>query len=114
MTSLGMNVLMCNVSQQSVQMILYITSALGSFLIFFPSMAAFIELVHSSNGTTQRGADYGVVQVDKPKRMKSSRKGEKKSVSVVPSHFVQTDISAIKGETLIFSSMMFCILGLFY
>lgn len=72
-------------------------------------MAAFVELVHSSNGTTQRDADYGVVQVDKPNRMKSSRKGEKKSVSVVPSHFVQTDISTIKGETLIFSSMMLCI-----
>ncbi|KAE9464229.1 hypothetical protein C3L33_03861, partial [Rhododendron williamsianum] len=70
---------------------------------------SFVELVHSSNGTTQRDADYGVVQVDKPKRMKSSRKGEKKSVSVVPSHFVQTDISTIKGETLIFSSMMLCI-----
>ncbi|KAI8565875.1 hypothetical protein RHMOL_Rhmol03G0295200 [Rhododendron molle] len=69
---------------------------------------SFVELVHSSNGTTQRDADYGVVQVDKPKRMKSSRKGEKKSVSVVPSHFVQTDISTIKGETLIFSSMMLC------
>ncbi|KAF7146971.1 hypothetical protein RHSIM_Rhsim03G0267200 [Rhododendron simsii] len=69
---------------------------------------SFVELVHSSNGTTQRDADYGVMQVDKPKRMKSSRKGEKKSVSVVPSHFVQTDISTIKGETLIFSSMMLC------
>jgi DNA ligase-4 len=50
------------------------------------------------------------VQDSKPTHIKSSRKGEKKSVSVVPSHLIQTDISDIKGETLIFSNMMFCIL----
>ncbi|XP_028079720.1 DNA ligase 4 isoform X4 [Camellia sinensis] len=68
---------------------------------------SFVELVHSNNGTTQKGTDYGVVQDNKPKRMKSSRKGEKKSVSVVPPHFIQTDISDVKGESLVFSKMMF-------
>ncbi|XP_057486058.1 DNA ligase 4 isoform X2 [Actinidia eriantha] len=68
---------------------------------------SFVELVHSSNGTMQKGAGYGAVQDNKPKRMKSSRKGEKRSVLVVPQHFVQTDVSHIKGETLIFSNMVF-------
>lgn len=68
---------------------------------------SFVELVHSSNGTTQKGKGYGDVQDSKPTHIKSSRKGEKKSVSVVPSHLIQTDISDIKGETLIFSNMMF-------
>lgn len=68
---------------------------------------SFVELVHSSNGTTQKGKGYGYVQDSKPTHIKSSRKGEKKSVSVVPSHLIQTDISDIKGETLIFSNMMF-------
>ncbi|KAA8535821.1 hypothetical protein F0562_030859 [Nyssa sinensis] len=68
---------------------------------------SFVELVHSSNGTTQRGADYGVVQDNKPTRMKASKTGEKKNISVVPSHFIQTDISDIKGATLILSNMMF-------
>ncbi|CAK9179014.1 unnamed protein product [Ilex paraguariensis] len=44
---------------------------------------SFVELVHSSNGTTQRGADYGV-----------------------------TDVSHVKGETLIFSNMMFYFVNL--
>ena len=69
-----------------------------------------MELVHSSNGTTQRGADYGRMQDSKPKRMKSSKKGEQKTAHVVPSHFMQTDVTNVKGETLIFSNMMFCIL----
>ncbi|GFZ21909.1 DNA ligase IV [Actinidia rufa] len=68
---------------------------------------SFVELVHSSNGTTQKGAGYGAVRDNKPKCMKSSRKGEKRSVFVVPQHFVQTDVSHIKGETLIFSNMVF-------
>ncbi|KAK4414850.1 DNA ligase 4 [Sesamum alatum] len=67
---------------------------------------SFVELVHSSNGTTQRVMDYAVVQEDKPKRVKSSR-GGKKNVSVVPSHFIQTDVSEVKGETSIFSKMIF-------
>uniref|UniRef100_A0A6N2KVK7 BRCT domain-containing protein n=1 Tax=Salix viminalis TaxID=40686 RepID=A0A6N2KVK7_SALVM len=68
---------------------------------------SFIELVHSSNGTTQNGKGFGDVQTSKPTRVKSSWKGEKKRVSVVPSHLIQTDISDIKGETLIFSNVMF-------
>ncbi|XP_059637506.1 DNA ligase 4 [Cornus florida] len=70
---------------------------------------SFVELVHSSNGTTQRGADYGVEQNNNnnKRRKESSKKGDKKNVSIVPSHLIQTDISDIKGETLIFSNMMF-------
>ncbi|XP_027071006.2 DNA ligase 4-like [Coffea arabica] len=66
----------------------------------------FVELVHSSNGTTQRGEAYGDSQDHKPKRMKSAKKGEK-NLSVVPSHFIQTDVSTVKSETLIFAKMMF-------
>lgn len=73
---------------------------------------SFIELVHSSNGTTQREADNGDVQDDKPKHVKALRKGEKKNVSIVPSHFIQTDVSYIKGETLIFSDMVFYFVNL--
>ncbi|KAH9805700.1 DNA ligase 4 [Citrus sinensis] len=68
---------------------------------------SFVELVHSSNGTTQKGKEYGGLQDDKPKQFRSSRKGEKKNVSIVPSHFLQTDVSDIKGETSIFSDMVF-------
>ncbi|XP_047149361.1 DNA ligase 4 isoform X1 [Vigna umbellata] len=68
---------------------------------------SFIELVHSSNGTTQRDTEYGSKQDSKPKRMKSSTRGEKKNMSIVPSHLIQTDISSIKGGSLIFSNMMF-------
>lgn len=76
--------------------------------------AAFIELVHSSNGTTQRGKDYGGLQDNKPKRLKSSSREGKRNLLVVPSHFVHTDISGIKEDTLIFSNMMFCILLEFF
>lgn len=79
-------------------------------LLKFFFLAAFVELVHSSNGTTQKGKEYGGLQDDKPKQFRSSRKGEKKNVSIVPSHFLQTDVSDIKGETSIFSDMVFCIL----
>ncbi|KAK6139800.1 hypothetical protein DH2020_026476 [Rehmannia glutinosa] len=65
---------------------------------------SFIELVHSSNGTMQRATDNAVVQENKPKRTKLSR-GVKKNVSVVPSHFIQTDVSRVKGETSVFSNM---------
>ncbi|XP_048333732.2 DNA ligase 4 isoform X1 [Ziziphus jujuba] len=68
---------------------------------------SFIELVHSSNGTTQRGTDYGGLQDNKLKRRKSSTKDEKRNLLAVPSHFVHTDISGIKEDTLIFSNMMF-------
>nr|KYP46728.1 DNA ligase 4 [Cajanus cajan] len=68
---------------------------------------SFIELVHSSNGTTQRGTEYGSKQDNKPKQTKSSKRGEKKNMSIVPSHLIQTDVSSIKGSSLIFSNMMF-------
>lgn len=68
---------------------------------------SFVGLVESSNGTTQKGRDYEGVQNSKPKPMKSSKKGEKQNTSVVPSQFIQTDVSNVKGETLIFSNMMF-------
>ncbi|KAK6147415.1 hypothetical protein DH2020_018327 [Rehmannia glutinosa] len=67
---------------------------------------SFIELVHSSNGTMQRATDNAVVQENKPKRTKLSR-GAKKNVSVVPSHFIQTDVSRVKGETSVFSNIVF-------
>ncbi|KAI3443409.1 hypothetical protein Pfo_000074 [Paulownia fortunei] len=67
---------------------------------------SFIELVHSSNGTMQRVTDSAAVQESKPKRTKWSR-GAKKNVSVVPSHFIQTDVSGVKGETSVFSKMVF-------
>ncbi|GAV59686.1 DNA_ligase_A_M domain-containing protein/DNA_ligase_A_N domain-containing protein/DNA_ligase_A_C domain-containing protein/PTCB-BRCT domain-containing protein [Cephalotus follicularis] len=68
---------------------------------------SFVELVQSSNGTTYKGTENGGPPVSKPKRVNSPKKGERKNVSVVPSHFMQTDVSRIKGETLIFSNMMF-------
>ncbi|XP_027904082.1 DNA ligase 4 isoform X2 [Vigna unguiculata] len=68
---------------------------------------SFIELVHSSNGTTQRDTEYGSKQDSKPKRTKSSTRGEKRNMSIVPSHLIQTDISSVKGGSLIFSNMMF-------
>ncbi|CAM8968989.1 unnamed protein product [Rhodiola kirilowii] len=67
---------------------------------------AFVELVHSSNGTTQKGIDLKNPQAYQPKRGKSS-KGEKRNLSSVPNHFTQTDVSSVKEETLIFSNMMF-------
>ncbi|WJX24110.1 DNA ligase (ATP) [Trifolium repens] len=67
---------------------------------------SFIELVQSSNGTTQRDTEYGSKD-SKPKRMKSSVRGEKKNVSIVPSHLSQTDVSSVKGGSLMFSNMMF-------
>ncbi|KAD3068139.1 hypothetical protein E3N88_36019 [Mikania micrantha] len=68
---------------------------------------SFVELVHSSNHTTQWGENHDKQHENKPKRSKSSRAAEKKSGSLVPSHLVRTDVSHIKGETLIFSNMMF-------
>ncbi|TKY72770.1 DNA ligase 4 [Spatholobus suberectus] len=68
---------------------------------------SFIELVQSSNGTTQRDTKYGSKQDSKPKRTKSFTMGEKKKMSIVPSHLIQTDVSSVKGGSLIFSNMMF-------
>ncbi|OMO77093.1 DNA ligase, ATP-dependent [Corchorus capsularis] len=67
---------------------------------------SFVELVHSSNGTTQKETEQGDLN-GKTRRKEHSRKTAKKNVSVVPSHFVQTDTSSVKGETLIFSNLMF-------
>ncbi|KAI3974480.1 hypothetical protein MKX01_017973 [Papaver californicum] len=69
-------------------------------------LQSFVDLVNSSNGNT-RGADYGGSQYNKPKRAKPSSKGDKKNVSVVPSHFLRTDVSGVTEETLIFENMMF-------
>ncbi|KAM1610658.1 hypothetical protein ACFXTN_021040 [Malus domestica] len=68
---------------------------------------SFIELVQAGNGTTQRGTDYGGLQDTKKKSKKSPRKEEKRNLSIVPSHFVQTDVSGVKEDTLLFSNMMF-------
>ncbi|XP_069142833.1 DNA ligase 4 isoform X3 [Solanum lycopersicum] len=68
---------------------------------------SFVDLVHSTNGTTQREDNYGVEQDHESKTIRSSRKREKKNVFAVPSHFVQTDVSRIKGETSMFSDMVF-------
>jgi hypothetical protein len=78
--------------------------------LLFPPFAAFIELVQSGNGTTQRNTEYGSNKDNKPKRMKSSIRGEKKNMSIVPSHLSQTDVSSVTGGSLMFSNMMFCIL----
>ncbi|MCL7033412.1 hypothetical protein MKW94_001154 [Papaver nudicaule] len=69
-------------------------------------LQSFVDLVNSSNGNT-RGTDYGGSQYNKPKRAKPSGKGDKKNVSVVPSHFLRTDVSGVTEETLIFENMMF-------
>uniref|UniRef100_A0A1J3DSA4 DNA ligase 4 n=1 Tax=Noccaea caerulescens TaxID=107243 RepID=A0A1J3DSA4_NOCCA len=67
---------------------------------------AFVELVNSSNGTTQKQKESESTQ-DIPIVNKSSKRGEKKNVSLVPSQFIQTDVSDIKGKTSIFSNMIF-------
>ncbi|XP_022755489.1 DNA ligase 4 isoform X3 [Durio zibethinus] len=68
---------------------------------------SFVELVHSSNGTTQKGTEQGNQKDGKTKRKEHTRKADKKSVHIVPSHFIRTDTSSVKGETLIFSNLMF-------
>ncbi|KAM7273454.1 hypothetical protein ACFE04_028118 [Oxalis oulophora] len=70
-------------------------------------LQSFIDLVHSSNGNTKKGTEHGDVPHSKAKATKTSKKGERKKASIVPSHFVQTDVSSVKGETLIFSNMVF-------
>eukprot|EP00257_Ricinus_communis_P020694 XP_015579985.1 DNA ligase 4 isoform X1 [Ricinus communis] len=68
---------------------------------------SFVELVHSSNGTTQNGKDNKGLQDNKPTSVKSSKKGGRKNASAVPSHFIETDVSGVKEESFIFSKMMF-------
>ena len=75
-------------------------------------IAAFVDIVHSSNGTTQRAADDNSLENDNKKRSRTTKKGEKKkSASIIPSHLMKTDVSGLKGETLIFANMIFCILS---
>lgn len=85
---------------------------LACFFFLLLLFAAFLELVHSSNGTTQKGKESGVLQDSKQTVKKSSKRGGRKNASIVPSHFMETDVSDVKEETLIFSKMMFCILCL--
>lgn len=73
-------------------------------------ISAFVDLVNTSNGNTHRGTDDGGLQTNNSTRKRTMKKKDKGSVSVVPAHFVLTDISGVKGETLIFANMMFCIL----
>ncbi|KAK8515564.1 hypothetical protein V6N12_075601 [Hibiscus sabdariffa] len=68
---------------------------------------SFVELVHSSNGTTQKETEQGNQHDGKTKHKERTRKAEKKNVSIVPSHFIRTDTSSVKGESLIFSNLMF-------
>jgi len=110
MTRIGMNALMYNVRdlQNMFLHTRWFCHEVNSF-IFLP-FAAFIELVQSGNGTTQRNTEYGSNKDSKPKRMKSSTRGEKKNMSIVPSHLSRTDVSSVTGGSLMFSNMMFCIL----
>lgn len=75
------------------------------FSCFFVS--AFVDLLHSSHGTTQSAQDRGTFP-EHSKHEKGSKKGKNK-IHVVPSHLTKTDVSGIKEETLIFTNMMFCI-----
>uniref|UniRef100_A0A0D9ZQC2 DNA ligase IV n=1 Tax=Oryza glumipatula TaxID=40148 RepID=A0A0D9ZQC2_9ORYZ len=73
---------------------------------------AFVDIVHSSNGTTHRAADDdNDLKNVKVKQPRTNKKGEKKNVLIIPSHLMKTDISGLKGETLIFANTMFCILS---
>lgn len=74
-------------------------------------IAAFVDIVHSSNGTMHRAADDNSLKNDNLKHSRTNKRGEKKNVSIIPSHLMKTDISGLKGETLIFADMMFCILS---
>lgn len=73
-------------------------------------IAAFVDIVHSSNGTTQRLADDNSLKNDNTKLSRTNKKVEK-CVSIIPSHLMKTDVSGLKGETLIFANMIFCILS---
>ncbi|KAF0894154.1 hypothetical protein E2562_034886 [Oryza meyeriana var. granulata] len=69
---------------------------------------AFVDIVHSSNGTTHRAADDdNDLKNVNLKQPRTNKKGEKRNVSIIPSHLMKTDISGLKGETLIFANTMF-------
>lgn len=73
-----------------------------------------MELVHSNNGNAHGGAYNDNVQSDRLRRMRPSRKGDNKIKSLVPSDFLQTDITNVTDSTGIFTNMMFCILRLLF
>uniref|UniRef100_A0ACD5UTE0 Uncharacterized protein n=1 Tax=Avena sativa TaxID=4498 RepID=A0ACD5UTE0_AVESA len=66
-----------------------------------------MEIVHSNNGTMHRAEDDKGLKKDNLKNPKTNKRGEKKNVSIIPSHLMKTDISGLKGETLIFANAMF-------
>ncbi|ONM14156.1 DNA ligase 4 [Zea mays] len=67
---------------------------------------AFVDIVHSNNGTIQRVADDNSLKNDDTKHSRTNKKVEK-CVSIIPSHFMKTDVSGLKGETLIFANLIF-------
>ncbi|XP_037486985.1 putative DNA ligase 4 [Triticum dicoccoides] len=68
---------------------------------------SFVEIVHSSNGSMHKAEDDKSLKNDNLKNPKINKRGEKKNVSIIPSHLMKTDISGLKGETLIFANTMF-------
>ncbi|KAK4775383.1 hypothetical protein SAY86_010318 [Trapa natans] len=70
---------------------------------------SFMDLVQSSNGTTQRDTGgYQDQTSGDQKHKRLPKKGKKEqSSSLVPCHFTRTDVSGVKEESMIFSSMMF-------
>jgi DNA ligase-4 len=87
-------------------MIISIKAELYEILI----IAAFAEIVQSSNGTMHKAEDDKNLKNDNIKNPKTNKRVEKKNVSIIPSHLMKTDISGLKGKTLIFANTMFCIL----
>ncbi|VAH35976.1 unnamed protein product [Triticum turgidum subsp. durum] len=68
---------------------------------------SFVEIVHSSNGSMHKAEDDKSLKNDNLQNPKINKRGEKKNVSIIPSHLMKTDISGLKGETLIFANTMF-------
>ncbi|TVU15844.1 hypothetical protein EJB05_39385, partial [Eragrostis curvula] len=70
---------------------------------------AFVDIVHSSNGTMTKAVDDNSLKTDNAKNTRTNKKGEakKKIASIIPSHLMKTDISGLKGETRIFANMIF-------
>jgi hypothetical protein len=73
-------------------------------------ITAFAEIVHSSNGTMHKAESDKSLKNDNLKNSKTNKRREKKNVSIIPAHLMKTDISGLKGESLIFANTMFCIL----
>ncbi|GLJ26170.1 hypothetical protein SUGI_0501990 [Cryptomeria japonica] len=67
----------------------------------------FLDLVQSSSGTIQKADHYTGLGQRKPKHIKGTSKGEKRMLTVVPSHMLMTDVSDVKRETLIFKNLLF-------